>query len=137
MLSSTVSRGLGPNRLEETWVVQAYKELGYRVVNVSPISMAAMTDEPENQYLLEQIACEVCNCKHDTAMKICDECDRGYHKACLPHEVFPDEQEAVPTTWQCDYCNRTCTERSTRSRCPGDTKINMMKVTHVGPYVGA
>jgi hypothetical protein len=66
---------------------------------------------------------EVSNCKHHTAMIICDECDRGYHQACMPHEVFPEEQEAVPTTWQCDYCNRTCNEMSTRGRCLGDAKI--------------
>jgi hypothetical protein len=77
--------------------VQAFKELGYTVVNVSPITMAAMIDEPANQYRFEQIACEVCNCKHDAAMIICDECDGGYHKGCLPHDLITEEQEDLPT----------------------------------------
>ena len=115
--------------LEEAWAVQAYKDLGYTPLSVAPITMAAIIDDPTNQDLFEQIACEVCNHKHDTAMIICDECDRGYHKACLPHEQFSEEAEEAPLKWQCDYCNRTSTQRRTRGRCPGDTKIQLLKVT--------
>jgi hypothetical protein len=122
--------------LEAAWAVQAYKDLGYTVVNVSPITMAAMIDEPANQHLFEQIACDVCNCKHDTVMIRCDKCDRGYQKGCLPHDVIPEEQEDLPTRWHCEYCNwssvttanRIITERSTRGRRPGDTNINLLKL---------
>jgi hypothetical protein len=114
--------------LEEAWAVRAYKDLGYKPISAVPISFADLSSEPANQDLYDQIACEVCCSKHsDHDMVLCDECDRGYHRGCLAHRQPPVLQP--DTTWNCDYCRRMRTTMITRNRCPGDTKIQLFKVT--------
>ena len=112
--------------LEEKWTIEAYETLGYTPVTVQQITKDDLAADPA---LYDQIACEVCNSKHDQAMVICDECDRGYHKGCLKHEHFPGGLEDTPEWWTCDYCHRTRTARHTRGRRPGDTTIQLYKVT--------
>ena len=114
--------------LEEAWAVRAYKDLGYRPTSVVPISFATLSDEPENHELYDQIACEICCSKDDDYdMILCDECDRGYHKGCLAHRQPTMGQ--LDTAWHCDHCERMRTTRNTRNRCPGDTKVQLLKVT--------
>jgi hypothetical protein len=89
-----------------------------------------MIDEPANQYSLEQIACEVCNCKHGTAINICDECDKG----CLPHSLIPEEHGRSPRQ---DGSVTTAIEQAFKGQPGTDAQeiTNKPGESGVGPYV--